>query len=106
MCLGVLTQILHLFLGQSAASGDRNLLFFSGPEVFRGDVQNSVCVDVESHLHLRNTAWGRRDTVQMKSSQRLIVSGHRSFALENLNFYPRLIVAVGRKDLLLPRRDR
>src|ERR1700722_1497252 len=46
VCLGVLAQILDLFLGQSAASGDGNLLFFSTPEIFRGDIQNAVCVNV------------------------------------------------------------
>src|SRR5208283_660518 len=48
--LGVLAELLHLVFRESAAAGDRDFLLFSGAEIFRGYVQDAVCIDVERHL--------------------------------------------------------
>jgi NAD-specific glutamate dehydrogenase len=69
-------------------------------------VQDAVSVDVERHLDLRQTAGRRRNTVQVKSSQCLIIPGHWSFAFQDLDIHSGLVVAVGRKSLLLARGHR
>ena len=95
MCFGFPLHLLYLFLGKSGAAGDGNLLFLSGAEIFRRDVQNAVRVDIEGHLDLRNAARGRWNSVEMKRAELFIVARKRPFPLQHLDLHAWLIVAVG-----------
>src|SRR6266567_2269363 len=88
-------HLLDLLLRKSGAAGNGNLLFLSGAEIFRRDVQNAVRVDVEGHLDLRNAARGRWNSVEMKRAELLIVARKRPFPLQYFDFHTWLIVAVG-----------
>src|SRR5271165_860292 len=103
--LSVLAELLHLVFRESAAAGDRDFLLFAGAEIFRGYVQDAVCIDVECHLNLRHTSRGRRNSIEMECPQSLIIPSHWAFALEHLDLNAGLVVAVGREDLLFSCRD-
>ena len=85
---------------------DRDFLLFAGAEVFSGDVQNAIRIDVESDLDLRSSARRGGDAVELEGAEVLVVLGHRALALEDDDFNPGLVVAVSRKSLGLFGRDR
>ena len=68
-------------------------------------MQDAVGVDVEGDFDLRHAARGRRDAVELERAEVLVVAGQRALALQNHDFHARLVVAVGREDLRLARRD-
>ena len=76
------------------------------PRSLARDMQDAVRIDVEGHFDLRHAARGRRNAVEVERAEVLVVARKRALALQHFDFHARLIVAVGRKDLRLPRRDR
>src|SRR6516165_3219337 len=54
--LGILDHLLDIGLGQAAGRLNADLLLLTGAFVFRGNVDDSVGVDVESDLDLRHAA--------------------------------------------------
>ncbi len=61
------------------------------------DVQDTVGVDVESHLNLRHATRCGRDAFQVELAQSLVARGHFALALEHLDGHGRLVV-VGRGE--------
>src|SRR6202162_1141284 len=61
MRFGVPRHFLHFVLAQARRGGDGDLLLVVGGFVFGRYVQDSVRVDIKSHLHLWNAARSRRD---------------------------------------------
>ncbi len=98
---GFALHTLHFVFAESAGSGDGDFLFFPGTKVLSGNVQNAVCIDVESDLDLRGAARCWSDTVEVECSELLVVACHGAFPLEHLDFHARLVVAVGRENLRL-----
>jgi hypothetical protein len=62
-------------------------------------VHNSIGINLERYLNLRNTSWSRRNTIQVKFTKRIVVSSHLSFSLKHLNTDSRLIVSICSEDL-------
>uniref|UniRef100_A0A1I8HHL2 Protein kinase domain-containing protein n=1 Tax=Macrostomum lignano TaxID=282301 RepID=A0A1I8HHL2_9PLAT len=84
---------------------DRDLLLLAGALVFRRHHQDSVGVNVEGHLDLRDSARRWRDPVQVEPAQQVVVSGERSLALEHLHRDAALVVRVGGERLRRLGRD-
>ena len=73
--------------------------------VSSGNVEDTVGIDVESDLNLRNTSRSRRNTRKFELSEQIVVLGTCTFSLEDLNEDARLDVGVSRESLGLLRRD-
>ena len=93
------------FLAHAARSRDRDLLLFCGGQILRGYIDNSISVNVESHLNLRNSARRRRDAHQKELAQWPVVLSHGAFALEHMDLHRGLVIRRGRERLPAPRRD-
>ena len=104
--LGILAHLLDLLLGEAAGGGNRDLLLLLGTEILGRDVENAVGVDIERNLDLRNAARRRRNAVEIKVTERLVVAGHLAVALEDRDRNGGLIVGGRREDLGLLRGNR
>ena len=60
---------LDVFLGKRRATGDRHRLLLTGALVLSGHVHDTVGVDVEGDLNLRNTARCWCDTAELEVTQ-------------------------------------
>lgn len=69
------------------------------------DVEDTVGVNVEGDLDLRNTTRSRRNTRKFELSEQVVVLGASTFSLEDLNENTGLVVGVGRESLGLLGRD-
>ena len=103
---GFLGHLLDLFFGETGGALDGDFLIFAGAEIFGGDVEDAVGVDVEGDFDLGRAAGRGRDAVEFEGAEGFVVLGHGAFALEDDDFNARLIVAVGGERLGLLRRDR
>src|ERR1051325_2913416 len=106
MSFRVLHHLLDLVLAEPTRCRNLDGLFLSGAEILRGDMNDSIGVDVECDLDLRNPSRRHRNANQIELPQKLVISSHLSFALENPDRNCRLIVLSRRKDLALLRRNR
>ena len=73
---------------------DRNVFRFPGAFVLCRHVQDTVGIDVECDLDLRNSSRCRWGTSQVKLAQKVVVFGHGPFTLKHLDVHTRLIVSV------------
>src|SRR5437016_13402869 len=62
-------------------------------------MQDAVGIDVEGHFNLRNAALRWRNPIEMECPQVLVIARKWALPLQHLDLHPRLIVAVGRKNL-------
>ncbi len=76
-------------------------LFF----IFRGNVQDTVSIDIEGNFDLRHTARCRVDTIQVELTQRFVISRTFTFTLQHVDGYRRLVVFSGREHLAVLGRD-
>jgi len=79
--------------------GDGNRLSFSGTLVVGRDLEDTIGIDLESDLHLGDTSGCGRDIGQIELSKVVVVFGHGSFSLEDLDSDSGLVVDGGREDL-------
>ena len=86
-------------LGQSTRRLNDNLLLLAGALVPGADVDDAVGVDVERHLDLRHSARGRRDSDELELAEELVVGGHLTLALVDLDLNLGLAVSSGGEDL-------
>merc|ERR1719483_1774113 len=89
----------------SAAGLDDNLLFLASSLVSGVDIHNSVSINIKGDLHLWDSpgCWG--DACQLELSQHLVVLGHLSLALVDLQFNLCLTISSGGEHLGLLSRD-
>ena len=106
MLFSFLHHAVDVFLWKSGATGDGDGLFLAGATVLRGNVDDTVGVDVEGDLNLRNTTWSRSNTGQLEGAEQLVVTGELTLTLVDLNEHGRLTVFGGREDLGRLGRDR
>ena len=102
---GLVDHAIDLFLAQGATAGDGHRGFLAGSKILRGDVNNTVRVDVEGHFDLRNAARCRSDSGELEVTERLVVSGELTLALEDLDQNRGLAVGSGRVDTRCLGRD-
>merc|ERR1740121_1197167 len=104
LCL--LHHAIDLRLRQAALLvGDGDLVRLACRLVLRRHVENAISVNIESHLYLWYSSRRRRNAVQMKFTQQVVVFRHGSFTFEDLNEHARLVIRVGGECLTLFGRD-
>ena len=81
--------------------GDSDLVRLSSALLNSRDVQDTVGIDVEGDLNLRNTAGSRRDAGKLELAQQVVVLRARTLALKDLDQHARLVVRKGGEDLRL-----
>src|SRR2546423_15602130 len=69
-------------------------------------MQDAVGIDIEGHFNLLNAARRRRNPIEMECPQVLVITRKWALPLQDLDLHPRLIVAVGRKNLRFTSWDR
>merc|ERR1740117_2849668 len=69
-------------------------------------IEDAICIDVEGHLDLRNSTWCRWDAIKVKFAQQVVILGHGTLSLEDLDQHTRLIVRIGSESLAFLGRDR
>ena len=85
--------LLNVFLGHVGRRSDGDVLLFSGSKILGGYIDDTVGIDIKCYFDLRNAAACRSDSVQVELSERLVVSGHLTFALQNIDFHGSLVVS-------------
>jgi len=108
-CLVLLSVLLSLldhtldFLGAKTALvvGDGNALALTGALVTSADLENTVGVELERDLNLRNTTRSGRDTGKLELAELVVVLGHGTLTLEDLDQDNGLVVSGGRENLRL-----
>ena len=76
---------LDFFLRQSARVVDSNVSGFSSGLFSSRHLQDAIGVNIEFDLNLRRAHRGWRDPTQIKSTQRSVVCGKLSLALQNVD---------------------
>ncbi|CAG5074352.1 Similar to NAD-specific glutamate dehydrogenase (Achlya klebsiana) [Cotesia congregata] len=90
----------NLLLAKSSlVIGDSNLILLSGHFISSRNIENSIGVNVKGDLNLRDSSGCRRNTRQFKLSKKIVVLGHGTFSLVDLNEHTGLIVRVGGESL-------
>mmetsp|Transcript_65145 Transcript_65145/g.169278 ORF Transcript_65145/g.169278 Transcript_65145/m.169278 type:complete len:661 (-) Transcript_65145:54-2036(-) len=104
--LRLLDHLLDLLLRQAAlVVGDGDLLTLARGLVFCSHVQDAVGVDLKGDLNLRLATRRRGDPAQLELAEEVVVLGHGTLALEDLDVHGWLVVLVSREDLRLLRGD-
>ena len=81
------------------------MLLFTCTKVFCRYIYDTVCINIESNLNLRNTSSCRKNAIQTEGSQCLVVLCELSLALYNVDINSGLVISCGREDLALLGRD-
>ena len=72
--------------------GDGYSLLLLGGQIFGGNMNDTISVDIKGDLYLRNAPRCRRNAYQSESSQGYIVLGQGPFALQYIYFDAGLVV--------------
>merc|ERR1719506_3219569 len=67
--------------------------------VLRTYIQDAVCIDVEGNFDLWDSTRGRWDVVEVELAQHVVVLGHGTLALEDLNQDTGLVIGIGSEGL-------
>mmetsp|Transcript_34800 Transcript_34800/g.84091 ORF Transcript_34800/g.84091 Transcript_34800/m.84091 type:complete len:143 (+) Transcript_34800:455-883(+) len=109
ICLGIDLRILdHAFdviVRQSPTGFDNNVLFLARALIFRRNIENAICINVERDLNLGHTARGRRDASKVELAQILVIRRHFTLSLHDLELHLRLVVHGRGESLLFLRGD-
>merc|ERR1719189_3158561 len=98
--LSVVHHPLDLLLRQSAlVVGDSDLVLLSSRFVRGRHIQDTIGVNVKSHLNLWNPTGSRGNASEVKLAKVVVVLGHGALALVHLDRHSRLVVAVGGERL-------
>src|SRR5690606_9823424 len=92
-------------VSQTGRCLDPDLLFLTSTLVFCGYVQDTVGVDVERYLDLRDATRCRRNAIEVEASNRAVVLRHRPFTLQDVDLHARLIGGSCREYFRLLRRN-
>jgi len=96
----------NLLLGETTLLvGDGNRFGFTSTLVGSGNLHDTVGVDLERDLDLGNTAWRGRNASELKLAEEVVVLGHGTFTLEDLDQDGGLVIGGGGEDLTLAGGD-
>jgi len=100
--LGVPQHLLDLLLRQpTLVVGDGDLVLDVGTLIVGGDGQDGVGVDLEGDLDLGLSSGGLGEPGEVELTEDVVVLGHGSLSLEDLDGHGLLVVLVGGEDLTL-----
>jgi len=98
--LGILDHLLDILFGESTlVVGDGNLVLITSTLIDGGDVENTVGIDIEGDLDLWNTSWSWWDTLKVEFTELMVVLGHLSLTLEDLDQDTWLVILVSGESL-------
>ena len=98
--LGLGQHALDILLGETAlVVGDDDLVGLSGALLESGDVHDTVGINIEGDLDLRNATWCRWDASELELAQKVVVLGALTLTLEDLDEDTWLVVGEGGEDL-------
>jgi hypothetical protein len=98
--LGILDHLLDILFGESTlVVGDGNLVLLTSALIDGGDVKNTVGIDIEGDLDLWNTSWSWWDTLKVEFTELMVVLGHLSLTLEDLDQDTWLVILVSGESL-------
>ncbi|RMP82784.1 hypothetical protein ALQ15_114378 [Pseudomonas syringae pv. actinidiae] len=92
-------HLLNFFLGKTGVGLDHDGLLLAGRLVFRANMQNAVCVDVEGYFDLWHATWSRWNLGQVELAQGLVLTGLLALTLQYVNGY-RVLVVIGSREHL------
>ena len=81
------------------------MLLLAGAEILRGNIDDTVGIDVELDFDLRDAARCRSNAVQTELSERLVVTCEFTLTLYDVDVYRGLIISCSGEYLLCSRRD-
>lgn len=99
VCFTFANHAFNVSLAETAAGLDGDGLFLAGGLVLGEDGADTVGVNVEGDFDLRNTARSGRDTDEVELTEHLVVSGHFTLTLEDLDTDLSLVVSSSGVDL-------
>ena len=95
-------HLLDLLLGETTfVVCDGDLLGLSCGLIASADVEDTVGINVEGDLNLGGTARCRGDALEVELSEQVVILGHLTLTLVNLDEDTWLVVSVGGEGLLL-----
>merc|ERR1719446_178588 len=98
--LGIIHHPLNFFLGQATLIiGDGDLVLLAGALISSRHIQDTIGIDVEGNLNLRNSSGCWWNTSEVKLAKVVVVLGHCSLSLVNLDGHSWLVVRVGGEGL-------
>ena len=75
------------------------MLLLTGTLILRGYIYDTVRIDIEADLDLRNTTACREDTIQTELAEGLIISCELTLTLYDMDVYSGLVILCGREYL-------
>merc|ERR1711990_232783 len=98
--LCIIHHLLNVLLREPAlVVGYGDLVLVAGALVACRHIQDSVCVDLKSHLNGWDAFWSWWDACEIKASKLVIVASHHPLTLVHLNSYHTLVVLTGGEGL-------
>src|SRR5258708_13283339 len=91
----------YLLLGQAAGGSNGDLLLASRGLITGRDIENTIGINVEGYLNLRNTSRGRSNPFELEVTQALVIAGQLAFALQHVDINCGLVIFSRAKDLAL-----
>ena len=92
---------LDFVFAQTAGGLDADVLALAGGLVEGADIQYAVGIDVEGDLNLRYSTRCWRNACQVEAADSLVLVGHRTLALQHVDFHLGLVVGSGAEHLAL-----
>lgn len=100
--LGLVDHALDLHLRETTlVVGDCDAIRLAGRLVGCGDVQDTVGINIEGDLDLRNTTRCRRNARELELAEEVVVLGASTLTLVDLDEHTGLVVGVRGEDLRL-----
>ncbi|TVU44376.1 hypothetical protein EJB05_03813, partial [Eragrostis curvula] len=100
--LRILDHLLNVLLAQpSLVISDGDLVLLASGLVFRGDIQNTIGINIKANSDLRDTPRSRGDPRELKLPKEVVVPRPGPLTLINLDQHTRLVVRICGEDLLL-----
>ena len=97
----IINHHFNFFLTKTTWSFNPDTLFFTCRLILSSNIKYSIRINVKCYFNLRNTPRCWWNSIKMKLAYSLIINGHFSLSLENMNFYRRLTISSCRKNLAL-----
>lgn len=105
--LGLGNHAINLLLGETAlVVGNGDGLLLASTLVVGRDLEDTVGIELEGDLDLRNATGSGGDTSELELAKDVVVLGHGTLTLEDLDQDNGLVISGSREDLALAGRDR
>ena len=88
-----------LLFRKAAGAFDGDFLFLARLFIRRGDVEDSIGIDVKGHFDLRQAAGSGFDAGELEVTEELVVGEERTLTLTDSDIHSRLIVSCRRENL-------